>query len=404
MSKTKEILKHANLIVRHQEELSILKGENFNLFSILKMESRENDTHSSFLFELLNPKGSHNLGTCFLNLFFRTLKIPSLDIDSCSVIKEYNIGPIDQNMKIGGRIDLQIQDKNGRTVTIENKIYARDQDSQIERYCNFNPNRNFVYYLTLNGDDPSLQSKGNKKEGEDYINISYRNEIINWLDLCVKEASEFPILRETLRQYIILIKKLTNQLTDNQMQIDIQNVIANNYKAAKVISSNIEKTEIYYAAILIKEISDNLKESLNPDWIIEYDENIGEKWTGINIKNRELPGDVELSIQGQPYIHLNQTVFGITGATNENERIKVKNDLGKFDLYQEGFNESPAWPFYKSLFDFTDIEQRLQLFENQTRIELAKKAALEIVHLAKKIEESLIKPNQKSNHVETPQL
>lgn len=44
-------------------------GENFNIFSILKMESKENDTHSAFLGELLNPNGSHLKEDLFLSAF-----------------------------------------------------------------------------------------------------------------------------------------------------------------------------------------------------------------------------------------------------------------------------------------------------------------------------------------------
>ena len=44
-------------------------GEKFNLFSILGMESLEVKTHSRFLAELLNNKGSHLRGSSFLELF-----------------------------------------------------------------------------------------------------------------------------------------------------------------------------------------------------------------------------------------------------------------------------------------------------------------------------------------------
>lgn len=45
------------------------KGELFNTFSILKMETAENKTHSNFIAELLNPKGSHLKGSIFLERF-----------------------------------------------------------------------------------------------------------------------------------------------------------------------------------------------------------------------------------------------------------------------------------------------------------------------------------------------
>ena len=52
----KKLLKNTRKIVQHQEELSIAKGDHFNLFAVLNIETRENKTHSAFLTELLNPK------------------------------------------------------------------------------------------------------------------------------------------------------------------------------------------------------------------------------------------------------------------------------------------------------------------------------------------------------------
>ena len=60
------MLKGAKVIWNQQEEIKRLKGEHFNIFSVLNMETRENATHSAFLGELLNPKGSHLFGSLFL--------------------------------------------------------------------------------------------------------------------------------------------------------------------------------------------------------------------------------------------------------------------------------------------------------------------------------------------------
>ena len=65
----KNILDSTKTIVEHQNILERIKGEKFNVFSILKMESKENDTHSNFIGELLNPQGSHFKGSIFLKLF-----------------------------------------------------------------------------------------------------------------------------------------------------------------------------------------------------------------------------------------------------------------------------------------------------------------------------------------------
>ena len=135
----KKLLNDTSRIIKHQKEIAILKGETFNVFSILKMEHRENETHSAFVGEILNPKGSHGLGTIFLERFLEQLDIQDhIEIASAEVKLEEPLSKRDDIKVSGGRVDIFIKDGNGKTICIENKIYASDQNVQIARYCNFN--------------------------------------------------------------------------------------------------------------------------------------------------------------------------------------------------------------------------------------------------------------------------
>ncbi len=69
----KHLLSSTKQIIKHHDEITLAKGEHFNLFSVLKIEGRENNTHSAFLAELLNPKGSHKQGSKFLELFLKLI-------------------------------------------------------------------------------------------------------------------------------------------------------------------------------------------------------------------------------------------------------------------------------------------------------------------------------------------
>lgn len=69
LSNIADLLHNTNRVIAHHHEISRAKGEHFNLFSVLKIESRENNTHSAFLAELLDPKGCHLQGSIFLKLF-----------------------------------------------------------------------------------------------------------------------------------------------------------------------------------------------------------------------------------------------------------------------------------------------------------------------------------------------
>ncbi len=187
-----KLLDHTKGIIKHQKEKEELKGEKFNVFSILKMESKENETHSAFLSELLNPNGSHLKKHTFLELFIQVLKkvVSDIDIDikTAQVKTEHSIGTVNYIEKSGGRIDIYIWDKKGKSISIENKIYAYDQVVQIERYCNYKRGNNNVFYLTLSGNHPSNNSKGSMISGQDFHSISYKEHITEWLQLCIKEA------------------------------------------------------------------------------------------------------------------------------------------------------------------------------------------------------------------------
>lgn len=230
-------------LIKHQEELEKAKGETFNVFSILKMETKENDTHSNFLGNLLDPRGTHLKGGEFLNLFVEQIDaLDAIDVESANVILEFSCGPTNQKTKTGGRIDIYIYDSFGNSLSIENKIYADDQPNQIERYVNHNKERNRVYYLTLHGKEPSKSSKGELKSGEDFFIISYQNDIVDWLDACIKESANEPILRESIKQYKILLQKLTKTM-DNKHEAELHDLILKNYDAAAYIARNFDKAK-----------------------------------------------------------------------------------------------------------------------------------------------------------------
>lgn len=193
-------------------------GELFNVFNILGLESKEVRLHSALLAELLRPNGMSGVGNAFQKAFLAILGLPENYIVDGKVSVELSIGTTTDTE--GGRIDIIMEDGN-HAIIIENKIYAQDQPAQLLRYTNFArdnyPHGYRLLYLTLDG----------KEEREDsaqrcpYQCISYKNEISKWLEECARISFDRPLVRETIRQYINLIKQLTNQsmgtLEDNKL-------------------------------------------------------------------------------------------------------------------------------------------------------------------------------------------
>lgn len=395
-----KLIKDASRILKHQKEISILKGENFNVFSILKMETKENATHSAFLGELLNPEGSHNMGTIFLKLFLETLDLNHIDLDSARVKLEHYIGERDDSAKTGGRMDIFIYDKYYNTICIENKIDAPDQDVQIQRYCNYNTSNNKVYYLTKEGDEPGDSSRGNLNSGDHFHNLSYSVDIIQWLTSCMKEASTYPILRESINQYIILIKKLTNQLTDSKMANEIQKLIIKNYKATKALESNVRKVELDYTQIFLEEIKLELEKELKDGWVIEAYHDLNEPYTGLYINHLDWPKGVYVKLEGQSKVPWSDSIYGIIGSKAVCDHEILYKELSSVEILKEGFKNSKVWPFYKTLLHFGNTKSRSVLFDEINRKELVTEISLRFRELSKACEKPLKKVHQ-ANSINT---
>ena len=211
------------------------KKEDFNIFSILRNEYDEVNLHFKFIVELLKNK---NYGKKFIEIFLEKLEIQVFNYENVYVFSEYSKG-------INGRIDILLEFSKGKekkVIIIENKIYAEDQIGQLNRYYYSMINKNYsndeleIVYLTLDGSEPDEEStKGLSKEAkEKIVIISYKENIIGWIDNCIKEVAEVPIMRETLIQYKSLLKKITGK-EDKKMIKEIEKLVLSNNEYLKMI-------------------------------------------------------------------------------------------------------------------------------------------------------------------------
>jgi hypothetical protein len=267
MSGIENLMKSVSNISQKYSEIAKITGENFNVFKVLDVESDEL-SHSRILTDILNPNGSHGCDDIFLKLFFEKylsgILANNFDFSKCQVYREYDTRDF-------GRIDIYINCQCFGVV-IENKIYAGDQYEQLKRYDDFLAKNNFrekshIFYLTLHGSEASAQSK---RDVDEYKCLSYKNDILEWLKLCQKEVFNKPIIRETLEQYINLIKILTNQTRSNKMSEDIVKVIASsadNLEAAFEIGKNLPKAK---EKIFNEKLREPLKQIAKERYNLDY--------------------------------------------------------------------------------------------------------------------------------------
>jgi len=207
-----------------------LSGANYNLFCIIGMENDEVKVHSKFVANLLNPRGSHGQGAFFLDHFLDRFNLSGFDSSTAKIRVERHIGKI-KGVE-GGRIDIDIWDKSGFHIIIENKIKAKDGKNQLLRYHNYGVNRcknHRLIYLSLFGEMPDEEKSCKDpvsgkllSDGTDYHRISYNKDIIGWLISSRDDLSSKALLREGISHYINLLKHLTNQSILQKMNKDIE--------------------------------------------------------------------------------------------------------------------------------------------------------------------------------------
>ncbi|MCL2218700.1 MAG: PD-(D/E)XK nuclease family protein [Chitinispirillia bacterium] len=241
MDNINNLLTDVNRICEKYDEIARISGENFNIFQTLGLQSDEL-SHSKIIAELINPNGSHDRGHEFLDLFLKVIEEDAQKFKNASVKTEQSTE--------NGRVDILIDAGNQATIVIENKIYAGDQEKQLARYKKSYRNA-VIIYLTLSGREPSEWSTDGK-EDLNVKSLSYENDIVKWLELCKEKSVNNPYLRETISQYINLLKILTGQTRSKNMSNEIVNTMTQNVKASLAIEENINemKSQIMFNSFI----------------------------------------------------------------------------------------------------------------------------------------------------------
>ena len=246
--KIEKLLNDVEKISNKYETIAQATGGNFNIFEIVNISHKE-VYMCRLLSELLNPSGSHHQGNIYLKLFFETLNKNYCDKfnlktpENAEVLREEGIEGC-------RRIDITIDDiENKQYLPIEVKIYAQDQKEQCKDYLKkakdkYSQGENArLCYLTIEGHLPDESSLGDMPEDEraQIIEISWRKDIIEWLDACVLQQNTIakaPI-REVLIQFKKAVQKFTNQLEENE-EMEIKDLLINNQEnfenAEKIVS------------------------------------------------------------------------------------------------------------------------------------------------------------------------
>jgi hypothetical protein len=342
------------------------RGELFNIFEVLGITSNEVRTHSPFIAELLNPYGSHGMGATPLSLFVQLInsRVQNFDFDvnNATVSVEKSIGKIDESYKEGGRLDILIQ-SNGKAILIENKVYADDQFQQLTRYYayakhSFGEGNFLLLYLALEEREAKDCSTQSDQKSlivyEDYLPISYKNEIQQWIRLCLAAAYDKPLIRETLNQYLSLILNMTTNMASNNKEV-IKLMVENPEIVTKILYVQDEYKQHIISNVLIESfnrfaIENGLEMNVEPGF------GAGKKYSRLSIRKKEWR-NAEIVI-----IPENKQSNYWIGIMHRDPNSLLKTEQYSLSMLTDGTNE--RYPFgskwlpgvYRWLYDAKTIE------------------------------------------------
>lgn len=243
----------------------------FNVFKLLMDPYDEVHLHSKMIYGILTEEKYKKL---FLLSLLNILEIlPDKSIGT-SNIKNINV---EREKKFShGRIDIFISFEMNQlqyNIILENKLWALDQNKQLDRYLEFvsrhNKNgQNYVLYLTLDGHEPSCESCS---DIEKIKLISYQDHILKWLENCIKIAARENALREILIQYEELIEKITGK--DSGLSMELKDFIlenSENFNFANSIKPALIEAEVELQLKFWKKLEEKLKIHLKENWDIDY--------------------------------------------------------------------------------------------------------------------------------------
>lgn len=239
----------------------------------------------------MDTKSKHYQGDLFLKYFLESTKLKEWfgDTKNAKVERE-------KSLSNGGRIDLYISNSE-KCIIIENKIYAKDQDKQIQRYIEgikdyyFKYDHICVVYLTLWGCKPSKYSLGEwkidksdkhnpklkKQDAQstyliEYQQLSYKKDILDWLNNVQKELKDITNLNQALEAYKDVVKIMTNQKEDKMSIVKfLENKRDEDYQIALDIIKERDKIIANYLEKICKDLQKDFQEEWECDSFPKYE-------------------------------------------------------------------------------------------------------------------------------------
>lgn len=230
-----------------------------NKFNLLRYVNIDENQMSRIFADLLNPKGEHGQKSAYLDAFMNILGV-SKQNGLPKVDTEVRTNSIESDKR---RIDILIS-WSDFAIAIENKPWAKDQESQLSDYAahlknKYNDNYLLVYLSETEPSEGSISKKEIKELGDKYQHIFY-SRIIKWLSACIN-VSQSEKMRYFLKDFQTIIKNyFSNMTTENSEIVKYSLSSLDNLAAACEVINAQQGIKNAIAKAFVGKLKDKLKD------------------------------------------------------------------------------------------------------------------------------------------------
>lgn len=317
-----------------------------NILYMLGVENKE-VIICRLLASLIEPNGLHCLGIEPLKIFLNCI----------NVNKEYSDNTLSNAMveteeliSDNRRVDIVIH-IDSDVIPIEVKLYAKDQGAQLCDYFNYykaidkdtDKDIDKIYYLTIDGKEPSKSSVGNLKK-ENYSCISFFKEIYSFL-------SDLEELSTGAENDLIKIIKDFKEVISN-LKSDEENMKEIVGKITKCFEDNNNQVENEFLQIV--KYSDKIWDEIR---FLTLKNSIEEKTNNKYSLKREIKNKGELDFDTHckyaityderevAYLAIDLNLYIVIKDKEKRKNFEVKNSNGDSKKYET--NKEYVWKYIK---------------------------------------------------------
>lgn len=317
-----------------------------NILYMLGVENKE-VIICRLLASLIEPNGLHCLGIEPLKIFFKCINVNKKYSDN---MLSNAMVETEELISDNRRVDIVIHIDND-VIPIEVKLYAKDQDAQLCDYFNYykaidkdtDKDIDKIYYLTIDGKEPSKSSVGNLKK-ENYSCISFFKEIYSFL-------SDLEELSTGAENDLIKIIKDFKEVISN-LKSDEENMKEIVEKITKCFEDNNNKAENEFLQIV--KYSDEIWDEIR---FLTLKNSIEEKTNKKYSLKREITNKGKLDFDTHckyaitydgeeiAYLAIDLNLYIVINDKEKRKNFEVKNSNGDSKKYET--NKEYVWKYIK---------------------------------------------------------